>query len=194
MNKISQYLGFALELAEVIPSIVALVASGDLSATGLQSIINREIATSPFAANVMRNFIRSELQAYAQHAETETSLETFVGDKVPDAEVKAFQAANPWAKTREAALAGIKVVRLQKENADLKAGKPAEAAAAKKAGEKEAIIRAKARGTLRPVTGKNARPGAAGDLKKGVNLADPDERAAAAAKFIERRRASGVVD
>ena len=52
MNKILQYLGFALELAEVIPSIVALVASGDLSATGLQSIINPLIAQLQVTFNV----------------------------------------------------------------------------------------------------------------------------------------------
>lgn len=52
MNKILQYLGFALEIAEVIPSIVALVASGDLSATGLQSIINPLIAQLQVTFNV----------------------------------------------------------------------------------------------------------------------------------------------
>lgn len=52
MNKILQYLGFALEIAEVIPSIVALVASGDLSATGLQSILNPLIAQLQVTFNV----------------------------------------------------------------------------------------------------------------------------------------------
>jgi deoxyhypusine synthase len=52
MNKILQYLGFALEIAEVIPSLVALVQSGDLSATGLQSVINPLIAQLQVTFNV----------------------------------------------------------------------------------------------------------------------------------------------
>jgi hypothetical protein len=44
MNKILQYLGFALEIAEVIPSIVALVTSGNLSAASLQAAINPLVA------------------------------------------------------------------------------------------------------------------------------------------------------
>jgi hypothetical protein len=157
----------------------------------LQGIINREVVKSPFIAAAVAQFVERIIADREQGAKTENSLKTFVGAEFPPEEVKAFQTANPWAKSKEAALVGLKAARLEREIATLKAGKPAIEAAARKQGEKETLLRNKARGTLRPVTGKNARPGDAGDLKKGVNLADPDDRAKAAATFIERARASG---
>ena len=156
----------------------------------LQGIINREVVKSPFIAASVAAFVHQIMDEREAASKTGSTLKEALGDEADEATITALKKLDP--SSRQAVLGLIN--SLQGKATKTEAASTEKAAAAKKVGEKEAIIRAKARGTLRPVTGKNVRPGAAGDLKKGVNLADPDERAAAAAKFIERRRASGVVD
>jgi hypothetical protein len=167
---------------------------GGVDAIGpaLQDVVIRTILTDPYIADQVGRYIDHRVAQREQGAKAETSFKEFVGDEVPDSEVKAFMQANPWAQTKKEALIGIRAIRGSKEADALKVGKEVAHKEGKKQGEKEALLRAKARGTLRPLTGaKGGRPGATGDLTKKYDITDTDQRSQAMAEFIKARRASG---
>ena len=126
----------------------------------LHDVVLRTIATDPIIADVVGRYIDFRVEQRERGVKAETSFKDFVGAEFPETEVQAFQKENPWARTKEMAVLGLKTARANKEIADLKAGKPAvEKAAAAKAA-KETIASLKAKGTLRRVTtsGERAAP------------------------------------
>ena len=177
---------------KVGPEFQEIVEEGKWEGLGpqLQGLINREIVTSPFIAGIMAQFVDRILSDREQGVKEKGSLKEFVGDEPSADEVKAFQAANPWAKTREIALVGLKSARLEKEIADLKAGKATTVKEAKAEGAKETIKNLKAKGTLRRIGGTGGK--SAAKVKGEFDLTDPNQRIASAVKRIERMRGGGT--
>lgn len=122
----------------------------------LNDLIHRTIFTSPHIGGMIEQFIDVVIAQREQGAKVQTSFQEFVGEQIPDAEVKAFMQANPWAKDAATAVLGIKTARMAKEVADLKAGKTAEVKAAevagKKAGATQTVKDFKAKGLRRAST------------------------------------------
>jgi hypothetical protein len=131
----------------------------------LHDVVLRTIATDPIIADVVGRYIDYRVAQREQGAKAETSFKDFVGDEPTEAEVAAFRKDNPWATTKALAVLGVKsareTARLQKEIADLKAGKPAVEKAAKAKGAEETVRSMKAKGTLRRVTTGRAAPAGA---------------------------------
>jgi hypothetical protein len=156
----------------------------------LHDVVLRTIATDPIIADVVGRYIDFRVSQREEGAKVETSFKEFVGGEIPDTELKEFMQANPWARNRETAMLGVQKARLEKQIADLKSGKEVAHKEGLKKGEKEALIRAKARGTLRPLTGaKGGRLGEPGKTK--YDIKDTEQRSSAMAEFIMARRASG---
>ena len=100
----------------------------------LNDVIHRTIFTSPAVADVIEKYVDTLLSRREQGHQVETKFKEFVGDEIPDTEVKTFMAANPWAKNRETAILGIQKARLTKQIADLQAGKTVEVKAGQETG------------------------------------------------------------
>ena len=170
--------------------------NGGVAAIGpaLHDVMVRTIATDPMIADLIGRYIDFRVGQREQGAKVETSFKAFVGEEISDTDIADFQKSNPWAQTKKEALIGIKAIRAHQQVETLKAGKDEALKTGKKQGEKEALIRAKARGTLRPLTGaKGGHAGATGDLTKKYDITDQEQRSQAMAEFIKNRRASGKV-
>ena len=156
------------------PELTEMLEDGRNAEIGpsLQGLITREVATSPVIAQTVAKFVMHLLDQREQGIKQETSFKEYVGDDIPAAEVKTFMTDNPWAKTKEMAVLGIKTARLNKEIAELKAGKPAAEKAAKAKGSEETIKNLKAKGTLRRVSGSGGRAAAPGGGEKGKPLTE----------------------
>ena len=148
----------------------------------------RMIATDPFIASVVENYVNYLLDQREQGTKVKTSFQEFVGDEIPATEVQTFMQANPWAKSQEMAVLGIKTARANQEIADLKAGKVAAVKDAevsgKRTGAKETIQNLKAKGQLRRIGGTGGKPGG---NKSTLNLKDPNQRLAGAVAFLQGR-------
>jgi len=124
----------------------------------LHDVVLRTIATDPVIADVVGRYIDYRVDQRERGVKAETSFKEFVGNEPTDAEIAAFRKDNPWANTKALAAIGVKNARLNKEIADLKAGKPAAEKAAKAKGAEETVRSMKAKGTLRRVTTGRSTP------------------------------------
>ncbi|MFA4904645.1 MAG: hypothetical protein WC600_18110 [Desulfobaccales bacterium] len=118
----------------------------------LKDLTIRTIATEPAVNQIVTRRVIEILKEFAAYEEQGNSFKEFVGDEPTEVELTAFRKDNPWARTKEMAVVGVKAARLQKEIVDLKAGKPAIEKAAKAKGAEETVRSMKAKGTLRRVT------------------------------------------
>jgi len=153
----------------------------------LDDVIHRTFLTSPYIANVLEKFVATILDQRDQGKQAQTKFQEFVGDEIPATEIKAFMAANSWATSEREAAVGIKAARLEKEIADLKAGKTTEVEAAKKVGAKETIQSLKAKGQLRRVGGGGAKGTSPGG-KPEFNPKDPNQRLQGAVALVDTMR------
>ena len=147
----------------------------------------------PRYAHAINAYVNTVLERREQQTKEVSSFQEFVGTKAEDTQIRDFQKANPWAKTKEMALMGIKLANTQAEIEKMKAGNSAAVKqaeqAGKKAGEKETIRNLRAKGTLRAIGQKATQTSQKGDdLKQKYDITDTDQRSRAMAEFIERMR------
>ncbi len=152
----------------------------------LNDVIHRTFLTSPHIANVLERFVDTILEQRDQGKQAQTKFQEFVGDEIPATEIQAFMASNPWARTEREAAVGIKAARLEKQVADLKAGKTIEVEAAKKVAAKETIKTLKAKGQLRRLGGAGS-VGVPGG-KPEFNPKDPNQRLQGAVALVDTMR------
>lgn len=162
----------------------------------LNDVIHRTIFTSPAVADIISRYVDSLLELREQGKQTQTKFQEFVGSEVPETEVKAFMAANPWAKTRETAILGVQKARLDKQLNDLKAAKTTEVKEAEKKGKqvgaKETVQSLKAKGTLRRIGGTGRQTSqsssVAENLRKQFNPKDENQRLQGAVALVQAMR------
>lgn len=160
----------------------------------LNDALHRTVLTSGYVAQYIDHQVQQGINKYLSEREATTQRETafgqFVGDaKFSDADITAFQKANPFASTREMAIMGL---QLQAERQKATgAGKQVTEAEkkGKQAGAQETLKHLRATGQLRRVAG-TGKPGAQ-PANTGPVARNEGERISAWARKVQELQGSG---
>jgi hypothetical protein len=186
-----------IDYAKVGPDLVSMLSGeqGGEEALGpaMAEFQFQTFIQDPRFRHVLDQAVNIIIQNREASTKETTSFQQFVGSKAEESQIKEFQKANPWAKTKEMALLGIKAANMEREIANLKTGNTD---AVKKAvqegkltGEKQTIRNLKAKGTLRSIGNRGATaPQQGDDLKAKYDITDTDQRSRAMAEAIMRKR------
>lgn len=197
-------LGFEItqiDFKKVGPDLVSMLSgeNGGEEALGpaIAEFQFQTFVQDPRIPTVLDKYINKVLDAREQATKEKSSFQEFAGKDTQEADIKAFQKANPWAKSRTEAILGMQLAQTKAEIAKIQSGNTEaikEATQkARKESEKQVIRNLKAKGTLRAIGSKptGSTTKADNDLKTKYDISDPEQRSRAMAEHILRMRGQG---